>query len=68
MGGGGLFAGYFRASLIYQGQQHVWKYGGAKKKNILMYVFLVDATTVDVVWKFWILTFLEALKTKFNDL
>ena len=31
-------------------------------------MFLVDATMVDAVWKFWILTFLEALKMKFNDL
>ena len=28
--GGGLFAGYFRVSPIYQGLQHVEKYGGAK--------------------------------------
>ena len=34
-------------------------------KNIFM--FLAGATMVDAVGKIWILAFLEALKTKFND-
>ena len=37
------------------------------KNNILMSVFLVGATMLGTVEKFWILAFLEALKTKFND-
>ena len=30
-------------------------------------MFLVDFSMVGAVGKFWILAFLEALKTKFND-
>ena len=36
-----------------------------KPKNYI-YVFLVGANVVGAVWKFWILAFLEALKTKFK--
>ena len=46
-----LFARYFRVLLIYEGPRRVWKYGGVKN-NILVEVFLVGATIVDVEGKF----------------
>ena len=64
--GGGLFARYFRVLLIYQGPRRKGQKINMEKPKNYIYVFLVGANVVGAVWKFWILAFLEALKTKFK--
>ena len=64
--GGGLFAGILGFCLFTRvcGMSENME---GPKNNILTLVFLIGATMVGAIGKFWILAFIEALKTKFND-